>query len=188
VSCLRSVLVAAALGAVAGCGSTPLEPEGGSCPAQTSAAFSVKCFPRSLDPVTDPSSPDFGTIPCRMFVVLPEEAGACACDLPNYRPIGSIDTANVRKYLLDSGYCPNACCENVCFCELLQLSGDDLARCQAGIVDDALDVPGFCYVEPDVGVGDPSTVKNCKASERQNIRLTPSYAQYFVHIECQTTP
>ncbi len=181
---MHSVLVAAALGVIAGCGSTPIEPEGGSCPAQTGAA-TVKCSPRSLDPVTDPESPDFGKIPCRMFVVAEKETGICACDLPNYRPIGGIDTANVRQYFADIGYCSNACCEALCFCELLQLSGDDLMLCQAG---SDVDVPGFCYVEPDVGVGDPSTVKNCKASERYNLRLMPSYVNYTLAIECQTTP
>lgn len=181
---MRSVLVAAALGAVPGCGSTPLEPEGGSCPAQTSAA-TVKCFPRSLDPVTNPESPDFGRIPCRMFVVAEKETGICACDLPNYRPLGSIDTATARHYFADIGYCSSACCESLCFCELLQLSGDELLLCQAGV---DVDAPGFCYVEPDVGVGDPSTVEDCKQSERYNVRLTPSYVNYVVSIQCQTSP
>jgi hypothetical protein len=184
---VRWVLVAAALGGLSGCGSKPIEPEGGSCPAQTSAAFTGKCLPRSLGPVTDPSSPDFGKVACRMFVVAPAETGICACDLPNYRPLGSIDTANVRQDFSASGYCSSACCESLCFCELLQLSGDDLARCQAGIIDASLDVPGFCYVEPDVGVGDLSTVKDCKASERHNLRLTPNYVNYDVTIECQPT-
>jgi hypothetical protein len=178
-------LVAAALGVGAGCGSTPLEPEGGSCPAQTSAPFTVKCLPRSLGPVTDPSNPDFGKVPCRVFVVGPEESGLCACDLPNYRPIGSIDSANVRQYFSDIGYCSNACCQSLCFCELLQLSGDELARCQAG--DRSVDVPGFCYVEPDVGVGDPSTVEDCKPTERHLFFFTPSYVSYTVAIECQPT-
>ncbi|HEX5101292.1 MAG TPA: hypothetical protein VFV94_17395, partial [Polyangiaceae bacterium] len=171
-----------------GCGSTPVEPEGGSCPAQTSAAATLSCTRRSFDPVTDESSPDFGKIPCRLFVAVAEETGGCGCDLPNYRPIGSIDTANVRQYFSDTGYCSDACCDKLCFCELLQFSGDELRLCQTGVDDPALDVPGFCYTEPDIGVGDPSTVRDCKQTERHSLRLTPDYVNYTIAIECQTTP
>jgi hypothetical protein len=181
----RSVIAAALLAVIAGCGSAPLEPEGGSCPSQTSSAIG-SCFPRSLDPVTDPTSPDFGRVPCRMFVVAPEDTGICSCDLPGYRPLGSIDLMTARQRFADIGYCSNKCCEGLCFCELLQLSGDDLLRCQAGIDEPTLDIPGFCYVEPDVGVGDPTTVEDCRPDERQFLRLTPDYVNYTVALACET--
>lgn len=184
---MRSALMAATLALAPGCGSMPLEPDDGSCPAQTSAPV-LKCFPKSLDPVADPASPDFGRVACRVFVANRADSGACGCDIPGERPLGSIDTETARQRFVDFGYCSNACCESLCFCELLQLSGDALARCQAGIDDTSLDIAGFCYVEPDVGVGDPSTVKNCRPDERQNLRFTPSYSHYDATLMCETSP
>jgi len=96
--------------------------------------------------------------------------------------------ATARQQFADIGYCSNACCADLCFCELLQLSGDALLHCQAGIDDPEVDVQGFCYVEPDVGVGDPSTVEDCRPSERQNLRFTPAYANYTAALRCEVSP
>jgi hypothetical protein len=174
--------------AVGGCASGPA-PAGDTCQfAQVQQAFTSKCLTHSLDPVTDPQSPDFGRVPCWMVELGAQGSDFCQCESAGYRPVSEAELETALATLRAQGECRNACCDSLCFCELLQLSGDQLRACQAGENESiAIDTPGFCYVEPAAGVGDPSTVAACAKDEQQQLILTPLRATRRVILSCETT-
>ena len=174
--------------AAAGCVSSR-EPPDDTCQfAQVQQALTLKCLGRSLEPVTDPESPDFGRVPCWMVEIGTQDTEFCRCAGAGYAPASEAQTETALATLRAGGECHDACCESVCFCELLQLSGEELRACQAGENESvAIDTPGFCYVEPAAGVGDPSTVASCAADEQQQLILTPLRATRRVILGCETT-
>jgi hypothetical protein len=162
--------------------------EAGECFGKERLSFTLKCLNHSLGPVTDPTSPDFGRVPCNAVMVAPVGSDFCACDWPGYAVPNAALRATAKAQFADGGACDNGCCDTYCYCELLQLSGNDLALCQAGDPDNSVDLPGFCYVEPDVGVGDPSTVRDCKADERFRLLFTPGQSRFLGTIVCASPP
>jgi len=177
---------------VSGCTSEPVAPgdTGNACQfGREQQGFTPKCLTQSLDPVTDPASPDFGRVNCSLIELGSAGTDFCDCSLPGYAPATGIEIQNAFATLEANGECQNACCEEVCFCELLQLSGDDLAACQGG---DATLVTvqrhGWCYVEPDLGVGDPSSVEDCPLDERRQLLFTPVRSSHLDIISCETAP
>ena len=151
-------------------------------------ALSSRCLPRSLDPVTDPANPDFGRVPCVMVEYAQLGSDFCDCTAAGYRPATQNEAELALTMLSSWGACENACCQTLCFCELMQLSGDQLRACQGGEnAAIAIDTPGFCYVEPDVGVGDPSTVAGCQPNRRELLILTPLGSTHQAVVSCETT-
>jgi len=177
----------AATGAVLACGSADPALQAERCPGREQAAV-IRCRDASLSPVTDPESPEFGRVPCRFFAFDAPGSDFCECSVPGFRPLGAADEATARGYFESVGACTDACCEDMCFCELLQLSGDELAVCQAGDPASTLDLPGFCYVEPELGIGDPSTTSDCKPYEQYQLLFTPNHATYQGLILCEKSP
>ena len=172
---------------LAACASAPSSDEPG-CPARVQSALTLKCGPAPpLQPVTDPENPDFGRIPCRFFAAGDPGSGFCGCDTGGYAPLDDYDTATAKAQLTAVGACENSCCAELCFCELLQHAGEALARCQSGDPVPTLERAGFCYVEPDIGVGDPSTVAGCKQDERHRVLVTPATGPVFGTLVCETT-
>jgi hypothetical protein len=59
-----------------------------------------------------------------------------------------------------------------CFCEILQLSGDELTTCEDN-EDPAASAQGngWCYIDATVGIGNPALVEGCPANERRLVRF-----------------
>ena len=125
-----------------------------------------ECLPRPL-------SGENGVVPCTMIEAeLPGGAG-CSCDASRGR--APLSEAGIRRAVEDeltaSGRCggdTGTACASYCMCELAQLSGAALEACRNDPV-----VPdgsyGYCYVEQ--GVGDPSLLAGCPATQMQRIRF-----------------
>jgi hypothetical protein len=142
-------------------------------------ALKGKCLPRPLVPADQAQDGlEAGQVPCKVIeAVLPQNGGGCSCPGDAKRA----DTTTVLRdavleKLHDGGSCGDAAgqtpCKNFCTCELLQLSGGDLGKCQ----NDASppNTPGYCYVnaapnEPNVGNAD--LVKDCSADSKRLLRF-----------------
>jgi len=178
--------------ALSGCASEPLEQgdPGKACDfGHERQAYTLGCLKQSLDPVTDSESPDFGRVNCKLIEIGKVETDFCSCALPGFAPATGEQIANAYAFLDANGECRNACCDDVCCCELLQLSGDELVACQGG--DNTrvtVDRQGWCYVEPDLGIGDPSTVSACAPDARHGVLLTPIMSTHYDIMSCETAP
>jgi hypothetical protein len=113
---------------------------------------------------------DQGRVPCR---VLEATLGTCDCSAAIGREATDASLADaVRRQLLADDRCGSTSgppCEEVCIREIVQLSGEDLATCQndAG----AVGPPGFCYVDPAAGLGDPAVVAECPPASQRKLRV-----------------
>jgi hypothetical protein len=118
------------------------------------------------------AAPD-GTIACKI-VTAASSGAACSCDAG----LGlSVPADNVVQPVLEElesvGYCGGATsCEDLCLCELQQLTGADLEACQTAT--EPPDVPGFCYlnaVPGEANVGDAELASNCVGAAPRRIRF-----------------
>jgi hypothetical protein len=119
------------------------------------------CLPGPLP--TDTSAPDFGAVTCDLVEV--EVAPACdGCDASRGRsdlaPTDPLVTA-ARAKLAELGRC-RAPCADACVCRIEQLTGEALRSCQAGTGT----APGFCYVDPALGIGSPAATVGCPDEPR----------------------
>lgn len=161
----------------AGCESGDPEVVMDECFVETTQEPIRTCMPRSLHPVTDPEDPEFGRVPCVAIVGSRANTPFCECTRPGFSPASDAQAELARNELEAGGLCVDACCDSYCFCLLEQLSGEALAYCQGvGELDfePGYGPQGWCYVEPDVGVGDPSKVENCPDTQRQLVFFEPS--------------
>jgi hypothetical protein len=134
------------------------------------------CTPRSLHPETDPENPEFGRVPCVAIVSGRVNTPFCECTRPGFSPASDAQAELAQSELEAGSLCVDACCDTYCFCVLEQLSGEELAYCQGvGELDfePGYGPQGWCYVEPDLGIGDPSKVENCPDSQRQLVLFEP---------------
>jgi hypothetical protein len=130
------------------------------------------CFPTSLEPEANPESPRYGQVNCTFIVSGTAGTPFCDCTRQNYVPASDAQSELARDELRARGLCFGDCCENVCSCVLLQLSGDELTACQWP--NEAESSPrGWCYVEPEAGWGDPSTVEDCPSNQQKLLRIVP---------------
>jgi hypothetical protein len=150
---------------------------------RVSDSFKRKCLPRPLEADTN------GQVPCAVVEARRKDAnGMCAaCDglSAGRRALasGELDPA-VRQRLALEGYCGKdgpIPCDEFCLCEIEQLAGEDLRRCQTD--PEALgDAEGYCYVDAEPGPGeapdDPAvalraaSVGDCPASQRRLLRFS----------------
>jgi hypothetical protein len=161
-----------------GCSAGEPEEESQCFVERTVEPFTRTCLPRSLAPELDPESPDYGRLPCVVIDAGPAGTPSCDCARPGFAPASDAQVALARETLDAQLLCEGGCCDNLCFCELLQFSGAALDYCQ-GREPDYLPGPlpnGWCYVEPGVGLGDASTVANCPATQQRLIRFLPDDA------------
>jgi hypothetical protein len=159
-----------------GCASGDPEVGGDECFVETTKEAVRSCYPSPLEPELDPEHPDYGRVPC--VVIDAGRAGSpyCDCDQPGFGPASAAQAELAREQLDAGGICEGGCCENLCFCELFQLSGDSLDHCQGR--NDTEYPPGneprgWCYVEPGRGLGHPSTVEDCPGTQQQKILFVP---------------
>jgi hypothetical protein len=92
-------------------------------------------------------------------------------------PTTALQAERAREIMSESGLCPTGCCDEACFCEYVQLSGEMLAACQSRPNDAQYDPRspplGWCYVEPALGIGDDESVERCPPTQKRNIRYFP---------------
>jgi hypothetical protein len=190
-----AILVIAA-SSLAGCASEPLAER---CDAVgvEQGAYVVKCFPQSLEPVTDPASPSYGRVDCVALEVF-DEPEACACNGEAYRVPTDAQVELVRSQLAAQGVCESDCCSgpccapccaNLCVCEFLQFSGEELSACQDRAGGAPQPSGGWCYLEPSLGFGSPSAVDACPPDRGYWLRFLPEYgARHDWLIACQGKP
>jgi hypothetical protein len=152
-------------------------------------ALKGKCLPRPLVPndttdVKDGLEP--GQVPCAVIEALSPPAGG-ACPACNSQPSrlaldgsdGGPAKVELRQAVLqklrDSKSCGQPgqpACEEFCTCELAQLAGDELNKCQnAG---DPPSTPGYCYINDapnEPHVGNAELVKDCSADAKRLLRF-----------------
>ena len=151
-------------------------------------ALKAKCLPRPIETDTDPMSPSFGQVLCK--VIEAQKSGCGDCTAPGRGPADDKILAAVRAQLKDGGNCGNAGqtpCEDWCECEIKQSSSANLKNCLVSGVGDA----GYCYVSanaknpnytPDENGAIDTTLAKCPASQQQLLRFvgtptTPTPAQ-----------
>jgi hypothetical protein len=132
-----------------------------------------QCLPRQLDIETDQASPDFGKVPCSIIEAVVNQSGDCRCDADKGRaPVTSADLRqSSREVLREHDQCGGTTgvdCGAYCLCEIEQLTGDERDACLAGSNDP--DIYGYCYVDADLGIGNPKLVENCEANEKRLLR------------------
>jgi hypothetical protein len=107
------------------------------------------------------------------LVVEADLAGQCDCSAPGRAPARPDVIESVREDLESSKYCDapgTPACGTICGCELAQASGAALAQCRSAS-DANAQAPGYCYVDPDRGLGDASLVRNCPHHQRRLLRF-----------------
>jgi hypothetical protein len=129
-------------------------------------ALGTRCLPRPLE--VDES----GELPCTL--VEATFSGGCSCASAGRSELsgGSVREA-VESELELTGYCGGATgisCDQGCFCELEELSGGALDVCRNQPADPGM-FSGFCYVDPDNGLGNPDLVSGCPATQRRIVRF-----------------
>jgi hypothetical protein len=135
-----------------------------------------QCLPRPLPVESDATSPDFGKVPCAVVEALPNAGGTCSCDTSHGRsPLAAADDklpGAVRDQLALEGTCggrTGKSCSSYCLCKLDALGGDALEACQNG--DDDGTSFGYCYVDPEHGIGNPELVKACPATSKRSLHF-----------------
>lgn len=146
------------------------------------------CLPRPLSVNTDS-----GQVPCNVVeVVGSATAGgtgdACSAYCAGQgRNVGTADNpsgqvspqmqAAVLDSMRKSGLCDKAgapACADMCMCLLPQEpTGDALNTCQSadeGTVNRDLP-PGYCYIDPALGLGTEALVKNCPSTQKRILRF-----------------
>jgi hypothetical protein len=112
-----------------------------------------RCGELNPDLDLDPNSPDYGHATCSVIEGRRPSvhSGYCDCEAEGYAPIAASESEAAAQAAEGTYRCDGPCCERLCFCELKQLSGDDLAACQNGGV--RAGVNGWCFVAPNQGLG-----------------------------------
>jgi hypothetical protein len=116
-------------------------------------------------------------VPCSIVeAVVPPSGGSCSCAanarnelLPEVEPL-------VRQRMAQSGVCSEnggdgiTPCSSFCLCEVTQVSGDAATDCR-NAESTAESTNGWCYVDPDQGVGNPALVSKCPVTARRKLRF-----------------
>ncbi len=134
-----------------------------------------KCLPRRLAP--DPST---GRVACRVIEAVPPQRCASALPLPGRIALEEGNAVGeIRRALEARGQCDvegTSSCIDWCYFEIEQLAGqgagEPLHSCQNG-VDTGLgeSTAGYCYVDPEKGVGSAELVDGCPETQRRLLRF-----------------
>ncbi|HEX2879566.1 MAG TPA: hypothetical protein VHO25_08510 [Polyangiaceae bacterium] len=121
--------------------------------ASVQAPLQFSCDELNPDLDLDPNSPDYGHATCSVIEgrrpsVHPDY---CDCTEEGYAPIAASESEAAAQAAIGTYRCDSACCETLCFCELKQLTGEDLAACQNSGV--RVGENGWCFVAPNQGLG-----------------------------------
>jgi hypothetical protein len=125
------------------------------------AKMRARCVPRKLPVQTcaDTTDPRDGQVSCTVIEGRAIDPGrTCNCDLPGRR---DPDPADIQEQMRTG---------NWCLCGITQLSGADAEACRND-TSDIIAPAGWCYVDPDQGLGSPNFVAACDATEKQRLRF-----------------
>ncbi|HVR19762.1 MAG TPA: hypothetical protein VMS65_08700 [Polyangiaceae bacterium] len=128
-----------------------------------------QCLPRQLDIDQNEASPSFGKVSCSVIEAV-QTQGECSCDPTKGRaPVSSKDLRagakdGLREYRACGG---DIDCNSYCLCEIEQLEGEKRDACLAGST--APDLYGYCYVDADLGIGNPALVERCEANKKRQL-------------------
>jgi hypothetical protein len=143
-------------------------------PAVASLVSRFRCAGLDADFVTDPSSIDYGKVPCSVVAV--NKQGNCSCSGGGRFPVTPDARAALLEQLEAQGSCGGStgvACESYCLCELAQLSGPALQACQRDgePMGSAGPLSGWCYVDPEQGFGSSEAVGTCPTGQQRNVRV-----------------
>ena len=127
----------------------------------TSADPSTKCMPRPLEPDIN------GAVPCAIAHVMP----TCDCTLPGFRPPSASVVAAAQAQMQRIGRCgPGTAsdCPPICVCEVEQLVGPAAEECRNSPTNTS---EGWCYVDPEFGIGSEELVNGCPSAQKRQIRF-----------------
>jgi hypothetical protein len=132
-----------------------------------------RCLPRRLDIDTNEDSPSFGAVSCTIIEAVRNDGGACSCDPAKGR--APVTSGDLREGAFDglrgNGDCDGKSsveCAQYCLCEVEQLAGMERDQCLSGSNDPNL--YGYCYVDAELGIGNPELVAGCEANKRRLLR------------------
>jgi hypothetical protein len=127
----------------------------------------AQCLPRSLVPDSS------GQVSCAIIEARNTQ-GACSCAVAGRQDVQRENEEAVATILAD----PLAEAAGWdCFCEMVQLQGDELQACQYTVGEPVLvngqPVHGWCYVDAESSppVGDPTIVDQCPMNEKRILRF-----------------
>lgn len=118
-----------------------------------------------------PALTDSGKAAC--LVVEARVDGQCDCSQPGRRPASPDVLSRVRDQLKGSS-CDVAngpSCSTVCGCQLAEASAGAAMDACRSTTDPNLQAPGYCYVEPAAGLGDPKLVEGCPNAKQRLLRF-----------------
>ena len=140
------------------------------------------CLNRALEPAAD------GAVPCAVVEAIPPRPGeSCdACEALGGRTTpGSALGRIVRRQVEERGRCGGTTgipCESLCLCEILSAGSGSDGDCSS--IDSPLEacqcqktpgVSGYCYVDPDAGIGSAELIKGCPATRRRLLRIVGTH-------------
>lgn len=123
------------------------------------------------------AEPETGKVPCALVeAISPQGAaeGSCACAAKQRDEVAPELQQSMRALLEARGSCSGADCSKFCFCQLRQLLPGTAAgdACLNNVVaTKTTNPPGFCYVDPASGRGNPALVADCDPNEKRTIRI-----------------
>ncbi len=148
-------------------------------PAVVSLVQRFRCASLDANFDTDPSSSDFGRVPCEVLAVSDGDGGvACDCSVSGRAQPSAEARQEVLRALESQGSCgldKGVPCESYCMCALNQFSGAPLDTCQTatsfgGPGGGGL-TSGWCYVDPAEGFGSIDVVASCPVGNERNVRV-----------------
>ena len=129
-------------------------------------ALGGQCLPRTLTP------DEKGQVPC--LILEARKTDTCDCNTKARTPVSTDHeqaqaAAEADPFAATSGW--------NCFCEITQLTGDELTACQEDINDppvlNGAQVDGWCYIDATTSppTGNAALVENCPESEKRIVRF-----------------
>ncbi|WP_437586335.1 hypothetical protein [Sorangium sp. So ce1000] len=129
-----------------------------------------QCLPRALQP------DEHGQVSCLVLEARSTAEGQCGCDELTARREVRHENLAAKRMVLDD---PVAAANGWnCVCEVEQLdTPEELAACQNTVPPAPVEVGGekvhgWCYVDPQLGVGREEVVAKCPSTERRQVRFT----------------
>ncbi len=172
-------------------GSTLSDPDYGYNPAVSAMVGRLRqslqtgCLPREFE--TNAS----GELSCNVIEAKPPQSpSGCSCNGPRTEP-SSITRRGIEDELTRAGQCDGdtgISCSDYCICELSQFAGGDLEICQNSATDSG-DLEGYCYIDPENGVGNPDLVAACPPTQRRLLRfMGPDFPSPNASVYVSCTP
>ncbi|MFT3775832.1 MAG: hypothetical protein QM820_61595 [Minicystis sp.] len=122
-----------------------------------------QCLTRPLTPLKG------GGVSCVVIEARKSESGAACCDGAARRPVSTDHAAALEQAKSD----PSTAGDD-CFCEIAQLSGEELGVCQhdtrvVPVTSSEQPVDGWCYVDEQIGA--PALLEGCAPGEKYKVRF-----------------